>query len=151
MTKAISSPWSRTETVAAVRRNAASLERAATLRAAGWKWREIAAEIGRAEKTVRGFPSKYAEAWEEAMRKGENSVRTDLLHKAYGKLEEMLQSDDQAVVDSAVRTIIAHADRRHAINTKRRVELSGRIEHKHATYLDMVCDRLGIDPPVRSN
>jgi len=136
--------------MATTRQVEASIEKAAMMRASGCKWRVIAKAINRACATVRAYPAKHRKLWDAAIIKAEAEVRDDLLHLAYGVFLELLESDSKLDRIEGARLASAHSDRRHAINSKRRIEIAGKLDHKHSTYLDMVCDRLGIDPPVRA-
>ena len=68
---------------------------AATLRAGGASWAEVAAKVGRSEDRVRRWPQKYPDAWARHFRMAESHFLAEVAVEARQVLRMLLRSKDE--------------------------------------------------------
>lgn len=92
------------------------LKRAATFRAAGMTWADVAARVGRAESTCRQWPCVHRAAWAEAFGAAYQQVVEEAEAEAWATQRQLLTGKDAegrpvpaAVVQSAAHSIMANA------------------------------------------
>jgi hypothetical protein len=83
--------------------------RAAELRARGASWEGVAKEIGRAEKTIRGWTRTYAAAWRKAVRDAGRQFAEEAAAESVLTLRKQLRSEDEKVCREAAAALIKFA------------------------------------------
>jgi hypothetical protein len=68
---------------------------AATLRASGASWVDVAAKIGRSEDRVRRWPQKYPDAWARHFRMAESHFLAEVAVEARQVMRLLLRSKDE--------------------------------------------------------
>ena len=68
---------------------------AATLRAGGAGWADVAAKVGRSESRVRRWPQKYPEAWARHFRMEESHFLAEVAVEARQVMRLLLRSKDE--------------------------------------------------------
>jgi len=91
---------------------------AAELRAAGISWPNIAKEVCRHERTVRGWQRKYAERWAEALRLAERLMTAQADCESVRTLRGLLMSKDEKVRWHAAKALIARRVDRDKLELK---------------------------------
>jgi hypothetical protein len=68
---------------------------AATLRAGGASWTDVAAKVGRSESRVRRWPQKYPDAWARHFRMAESHFLAEVAVEARQIMRLLLRSKDE--------------------------------------------------------
>ena len=68
---------------------------AATLRASGASWADVAAKVGRSEARVRRWPQQYPDAWARHFRMAESHFLSEVAVEARQVLRLLLRSKDE--------------------------------------------------------
>lgn len=94
------------------------IKRAALLRAAGASWGDVAKQVDREASTVRGWPCKHREMWNEAYTDAVGSILANIEPEAISYqlqlINEARESDDlkvKALGESAAHSLLAHCGR----------------------------------------
>lgn len=101
---------------------------AATLRAAGVKWKEVAPQVGRkhANSAVK-LQNMYPEEWDKAFEEAVQTLITDVEPLALEQLKKDLKDSEGKVRVAAARGILAHLQK----VKYNKVEVKGKIDHEH--------------------
>ena len=94
------------------------LARAAELRATGASWDVVAEEVGRAARTVRSWPRRYAERWTDALVQAERRITVQSDCESVLTLRQLLLSPDEKVRWHAAKALIARRVERDKIDLK---------------------------------
>ncbi|HET6572972.1 MAG TPA: hypothetical protein VFG68_05165 [Fimbriiglobus sp.] len=81
---------------------------AAELRAAGSSWEVVAAQVGRAARTVRRWPTLYRARWAAALRAAEARIATEAAAESVLTLRQQLRSEDGKVSRDAAHKLIQY-------------------------------------------
>ncbi len=92
--------------------------RAAELRATGASWDVVAEEVGRAVRTVSGWPRKYADRWTTALIQAERRITAQSDCESVLTLRKLLLSQDEKVRWHAAKALIARRVERDKIELK---------------------------------
>jgi hypothetical protein len=84
------------------------LAEAAELRAAGSSWEVVAAQVGRAARTVRRWPTLYRARWAAALRAAEARIATEAAAESVLTLRQQLRSEDGEVSRDAAHKLIQY-------------------------------------------
>lgn len=83
------------------------LVEAAEMRAAGFRWESVGEKLRKAAETVRRWPRRYPERWEQAMQKAEMRQAVDVQSESVVVLRGLARnSDDEKVKLQAAKAII---------------------------------------------
>lgn len=83
------------------------LVEAAEMRAAGHRWESVGEKLRKAADTVRKWPRRYPDRWQEAMQKAEMRQAVDMQSESVVVLRGLARnSDDEKVKLQAAKTII---------------------------------------------
>src|SRR5438094_2413957 len=84
---------------------------AATMRAAGQPWEEIAAKVGRSAGRIRDWPRTYPADWARHFRAAETHLLADVAIEARQRLRLLMRSKDEWVQLRAVTRALTMRDR----------------------------------------
>jgi transposase len=79
---------------------------AATLRAGGANWADVAAKVGRSESRVRRWPEQYADAWARHFRMAESHFLAEVAVEARQVMRLLLRSKDEKTMLRATSNML---------------------------------------------
>jgi hypothetical protein len=88
--------------------SARTLRAAADLRAAGSTWAQVAAHVGRAENTVRQWPTAFPKRWAAALAAAEAQLLAAAAAESVHTLRQQLRSDDEKARQGAAEKLIRY-------------------------------------------
>ncbi len=108
------------------------MKTAATQRARGKAWVDVAKACSRSKSTVEKWPNRHTEQWNELLDEQLRIYHEEITGEALATIQELIQPDhDDDIRLRAALGILTDSTRRLAIITKRKVELSGKVKHEH--------------------
>lgn len=94
------------------------LARAAELRATGATWDMVAKQVGRAVRTVTGWPRKYPDRWAAALLQAERRMAAQADSESVLTLRRLLMSEDEKVRWHAAKCLVARRLERDKLDRK---------------------------------
>ena len=107
------------------------LATAARLRARGLTWAAVGVALGRAEKTVRGWPTRHPREWSDEMAAAHREVIDEVAARARAALLDKLDSNDARAVIAAAGELLRHADRVQKMQAEAVRRAAGEAEEDH--------------------